>query len=211
MTASQQFEVLQQRRDYERAFQAANDAARMLMQCATQTKSPERISLAMMAASTLSRAADVAFYVGRYRWARDFATRANAIYSDLLAPALEQNYGRFLTPNAKGNMQANDDLLKRITAQQRCAGDVSAPIKRLVLGEMPNGTTVPSVGVDGNYALAIAFGPGGYAVRTFLLVNHNGWKIRASEGGAFDLSAYRHNGVPAAVAAKLASSVACAG
>jgi hypothetical protein len=212
MTASQQFEVLQQRRDYDRAFQAAADAARMQTNCAEQLKaSPERFSMEMLAGSTLSRAADMAYGMGRYKQASEFATKANAIYSDLLAPSIDQNYGRFLTPNAKANVQANNDLLKRIARQESCTGDMAGSIRQLVLSQMPAGSTVNSIGVVQKYAVAIAFGPGGYAVRSFLLSNHGVWKILTSGGGAFDLAAYRHNGVPPGIATKLAASVACGG
>ena len=211
MASSQGFGVFEQRRDYERALQSAAVAATMQIGCAAKIKSPERFSLEMVAGSTLSRAADLAFQLGRYQQARTFATRANSVYAQLLAPSIDQNYARFLTPNAKANMQANDDLLQRITRREKCVGDASAPIMALVLSRMPVGSSVPGIGVDGDYAVAIAYGPGGYAVRSFLLVNQNGWKVRASEGGALDLADYRRNGVPASVASKLASSVACAG
>lgn len=209
MTASQQFGVLQQRRDYARAFQAAASAAQMQANCAAQFKtSPQRFSMEMLAGSTLSRAADLAYSLGRYQQARDFAKKANAIYGDLLAPSIDQNYGRFLTPNAKANVQANVDLLKRIDRQEQCTG-VSAPISSLVLKQMPSGSSVNSIGVAGDYAVAISFGPGGYAVRSFLLIKHKAWTILTSEGGAFDLATYRHNGVPSEVAAKLAAMAAC--
>lgn len=211
MAASQGFEILQQRRDYDRALQSAADAANMQSDCAAKIKSPQRFSLEMVAGSTLSRAADLSFRLGRYRQARAFATRANSLYAQMLAPSVDQNYGRFLTPNAKANMQANNDLLQRIARREKCVGAASGPITRLVLSRMPAGSGVPRIGIAGNYAVAIAYGPGGYAVRSFLLVNQNGWKVRASEGGAFDLAAYQRNGVPASVASKLASSVACAG
>jgi TonB family protein len=205
------FDTGRQRRDYDRALQSVAEASSMQAGCAAKIKSPQRFSLEMLAGSTLSRAADLAFQLGRYQQARTFATQANTLYAQMLLPSIDQNYARFLTPNAKANLQANDDLLQRIARRETCVGSASAPITSLVLSRMPAGSSVPGIGVAGKYAVAIAYGPGGYAVRSFLLVNQGGWKVRASEGGAFDLAAYQRNGVPASIASKLASSVACAG
>ena len=85
------FDTGRQRRDYDRALQSVAEASSMQAGCAAKIKSPQRFSLEMLAGSTLSRAADLAFQLGRYQQARTFATQANTLYAQMLLPSIDQN------------------------------------------------------------------------------------------------------------------------
>jgi TonB family protein len=81
-----------------------------------------------------------------------------------------------------------------------------ADVVSLVRAKMPMGSTVRVITVSGAYAIVAAYGPGGYAARSYLLRNHNGWKVLTSEGGAFDLATLQRYGVPLSVAQTLWTS-----
>lgn len=209
---SQEYDILVQRRDYQRALEIAGKDSAQQLDCAQQMhNAPGRFALEQGAASTLSRAADLAFSVGRYSTARAFATRANAVFQRILPDAASSWYPPMTVGNIRANMQANTDLLVRIAQSYSSCGSVdTGAIARLVLGDMPAGSTVHSVTTVGAYATAIAFGPDGTAVRSFLLMRTGDWTIVHSEGGAFDMALFQLYHIPASVAAQLAATRECA-
>lgn len=204
--------VLIRRGDYDRAIQMARQSSAADMSCARSVPPSllQRTSLEMSAAETLSQVADLAYKLGRTRIAREFAINADAIYNELLSHQNAQNSSTYTNEYIRANLQANIDLLHQLSQASPCGNHTDrSKVAQLVLSQMPPRSGIQRVVIAGNYATALAYNPGGYAARSFLLKKQSVWLVLTSEGGAFALSTYQRYHIPASVIPKLSAPGPC--